>query len=187
MPKIGMGQAPPSKGAKDQKKTIKNLMTYLAPYKMKILIVLIFAAMSSVFSIVGPKLLGKVTTKLTDGLIAYYLGTGLLTDFAYMGRIIIILIALYLASMLCSYIQNYIMTGVSMDVTYNLRKNISKKMQKLPLNYYDTHSHGEILSRITNDVDLISQTLNQSLSQLITSAATIIGVLVMMKIGRAHV
>ncbi|MCH5212496.1 MAG: ABC transporter ATP-binding protein [Oscillospiraceae bacterium] len=170
----------PSKGAKDTKKTFKTLLKYLAPYKIRIFIVMIFAAMSSVFSIVGPKLLGKVTTKLTEGLIAYYLGTGLYTDFVYMARIILILIGLYLVSALCSYIQSWIMTGVSIKVTYNLRKEISKKLQRLPLGYYDTHSNGDILSRITNDVDLISQTLNQSISQLITSFATIIGVIVMM-------
>jgi ATP-binding cassette subfamily B protein len=170
----------PSKGAKDTKKTLKQLLKYLAPYKVKIITVMCFAALSSVFSIVGPKLLGKVTTKLAEGLVAYYMQTGLLTDFVYMGKMILILICLYLASMGCSYIQGYIMTGVSMDVTYNLRKEISRKMQRMPLNYYDTHTNGEILSRITNDVDLISQTLNQSLSQIITSVATMIGIFVMM-------
>ncbi|MBQ7574623.1 MAG: ABC transporter ATP-binding protein [Clostridia bacterium] len=170
----------PSKGAKNSKETTKKLIEYLAPYKIKIFTVMVFAAMSSVFSIVGPKLLGKVTTKLTEGLLAYYMHTGLLTDFVYMGRMIAILILLYLTSMACSYIQSYIMTGVSMDVTYNLRREISRKMQRMPLNYYDTHTNGEILSRITNDVDLISQTLSQSLSQIITSIATILGVLVMM-------
>jgi ATP-binding cassette subfamily B protein len=170
----------PSKGAKDTKKTLKQLLNYLAPYKVKIIMVMCFAALSSVFSIVGPKLLGKVTTKLAEGLVAYYMQTGLLTDFVYMGKMILILIGLYFASMGCSYIQGYIMTGVSMDVTYNLRKEISRKMQRMPLNYYDTHTNGEILSRITNDVDLISQTLNQSLSQIITSVATMLGILVMM-------
>lgn len=178
MPKFGP-QAP-QKGAKNTKKTLKKLIEYLKPYKLKILTVAFFAALSSVFSIVGPKLLGKVTTKLTEGLIAYYLQTGLLTDFVYMGKIIFALILLYITSMLCSYVQSYIMTGVSMDVTYNLRKDISRKMQRMPLNYFDTHTNGEILSRITNDVDLISQTLNQSLSQIITSVATILGILVMM-------
>lgn len=176
----GMNRQAPSKGAKDTKKTLNKLLKYLAPYKVKIIIVMCFAALSSVFSIVGPKLLGKVTTKLAEGLLAYYMRTGLLTDFVYMGKIIAVLVALYLTSMLCSYIQSYIMTGVSMDVTYNLRKDISRKMQRMPLNYFDTHTNGEILSRITNDVDLISQTLNQSLSQIITSVATMLGILVMM-------
>ena len=147
---------------------------------MKIIIVMIFAALSSVFSIVGPKLLGKVTTKLAEGLIAYYFRTGLYMDFAYMGRLIVLLIILYTISMVFSYAQGFIMSGVSMEVTYNLRKEIDQKISRLPLKYYDTTTHGEVLSRITNDVDLISQSLNQSLSQLITSVATVIGVLVMM-------
>lgn len=180
MPPPNRMMGAPSKGAKDTKKTFNTLLKYLAPFKIRIFIVMIFAAMSSVFSIVGPKLLGKVTTKLTEGIIAYYLGTGLYTDFVYMARIILILIGLYIVSALCSYVQGWIMTGVSIKVTYNLRQEISKKMQRLPLGFYDTHSNGDILSRITNDVDLISQTLNQSLSQIITSFATIVGVLVMM-------
>jgi len=111
---------------------------------------------------------------------AYYYGTGLLTDFPYMGRIVAVLVALYLVSAFCSYIQSYIMSSVSMDVTYKLRKNISHKMSRVPLNYYDTRTHGEVLSRVTNDIDLVSQTLNQSITQIITSVATIIGVLTMM-------
>ena len=166
--------------AKDAGKTLRVLLKYLAPYRVKIIIVVIFAALSSIFSIVGPKLLGNVTTKLADGLIAYYYQTGLYMDFAYMGRIIALLIILYIVSMAFSYIQSFIMTSVSMEVTYNLRKEIDQKISRLPLKYYDTTTHGEVLSRVTNDVDLISQSLNQSLSQLITSVATIIGVLGMM-------
>jgi ATP-binding cassette subfamily B protein len=165
---------------KDSRKTLRTLLRYLQPYRVKIIIVMIFAALSSVFSIVGPKLLGKVTTKLAEGLIAYYFGTGLYMDFAYMGRMIVLLIALYSISMAFSYAQNFIMTGVSMQVTYNLRKEIDQKISRLPLKFYDTTTHGEVLSRITNDVDLISQSLNQSISQLITSVATVIGVLAMM-------
>jgi len=175
----GGGFAPGAK-AKDSRKTLQTLLRYLQPYRMKIIIVVVFAALSSVFSIVGPKLLGQVTTKLADGLIAAYLGTGLYMDFAYMGRLIVILISLYLISMIFSYVQAFIMSGVSMEVTYNLRKEIDQKISRLPLKYYDTTTHGEVLSRITNDVDLISQSLNQSISQLITSVATVIGVLVMM-------
>jgi ATP-binding cassette subfamily B multidrug efflux pump len=166
--------------AKDARKTLQTLLRYLQPYRLKIIIVMAFAALSSVFSIVGPKLLGKVTTKLAEGLIAYYFRTGLYMDFAYMGRLIVLLISLYLISMVFSSIQAFMMTGVSMEVTYNLRKEIDRKISRLPLKYYDTCTHGEVLSRITNDVDLISQSLNQSISQLITSVATIIGVLVMM-------
>ena len=166
--------------AKDSRKTLRTLLRYLQPYRVKIIVVMIFAALSSVFSIVGPKLLGNVTTKLAEGLIAYYFGTGLYMDFAYMGRLIALLIALYTISLAFAYAQNFIMTGVSMQVTYNLRKEIDQKISRLPLKFYDTTTHGEVLSRITNDVDLISQSLNQSISQLITSVATVIGVLAMM-------
>lgn len=166
--------------AKDSRKTLQTLLRYLHPYRVKIIIVIVFAALSSVFSIVGPKLLGKVTTKLAEGLIAYYFRTGLYMDFAYMGRLIVLLISLYTISMIFSYAQSFIMSGVSMEVTYNLRKEIDQKISRLPLKYYDTTTHGEVLSRITNDVDMISQSLNQSIAQLITSVATIIGVLVMM-------
>ena len=175
----GMMGAPGAK-AKDSRKTLQTLLRYLQPYRVKIVVVMVFAALSSAFSIVGPKLLGNVTTKLADGLVAYYFRTGLYMDFAYMGRLIALLISLYLISMMFSYVQAFIMAGVSMEVTYNLRKEIDQKINRLPLKYYDTTTHGEILSRITNDVDLISQSLNQSISQLITSVATIIGVLAMM-------
>jgi ATP-binding cassette subfamily B protein len=177
---FGGGRFAPVEKAKDSRKTLQTLLRYLQPYRVKIVIVMVFAALASVFSIVGPKLLGNVTTKLADGLIAYYLGAGLYMDFAYMGRLIVILISLYLISMIFSYIQAFIMSGVSMQVTYNLRKEIDQKISRLPLKYYDTTTHGEVLSRITNDVDLISQSLNQSISQLITSVATVIGVLAMM-------
>ena len=166
--------------ARDSRKTLTTLLRYLQPYQVKIIIVMIFAALSSIFSIVGPKLLGNVTTKLADGLIAYYLGTGLYMDFDYIGRLILLLIILYSISMVFSYAQSFMMSGVSMEVTYNLRKEIDQKISRLPLKFYDTTMHGEVLSRITNDVDLISQSLNQSLSQLVTSVATVIGVLVMM-------
>ncbi|MGB8214051.1 MAG: ABC transporter ATP-binding protein [Anaerolineales bacterium] len=177
---MGGGRFVPVEKAKDSRKTLQVLLHYLQPYQGKIIIVMVFAALSSVFSIVGPKLLGNVTTKLADGLIAYYLGAGLYMDFAYMGRLIVILISLYLISMIFAYIQAFIMSGVSMQVTYDLRKEIDQKISRLPLKYYDTTTHGEVLSRITNDVDLISQSLNQSISQLITSVATVVGVLAMM-------
>ena len=166
--------------AKDSRKTLRTLVRYLQPYRGKILIVMVFAALSSVFSIAGPKLLGNVTTKLAEGLVGYYFRTGLYMDFDFMGRMIVLLITLYTISMVFSYLQSFIMSGVSMEVTYNLRKEIDQKISRLPLKYYDTTTHGEVLSRITNDVDMISQSLNQSIAQLITSIATIIGVLVMM-------
>lgn len=166
--------------AKNFKQTMIKLAKYMEDYRKSIIIVVIFSFFSTIFSIVGPKLLGKATTKLVEGLIAWMAGTGLLTDFVYIRRIVILLIVLYVISFVCSYVQSYIMSKVSMEVTYKLRQNISLKMNKLPLNYYDTRTHGDVLSRVTNDVDLISQTLNQSLTQLITSATTLIGVLAMM-------
>jgi ATP-binding cassette, subfamily B, multidrug efflux pump len=175
----GMGGGGGAK-AKDFNKTIRTLAGYLVPYKVSIITVIFFAFFSTVFSIVGPKLLGKATTKLAEGLFAWYAQTGLLTDFQYIGRIIIILVVLYLISAACSYVQGFIMSKVSMEVTYKLRKNISEKMNRIPLNYYDTRTHGEVLSRITNDVDLVSQTLNQSMTQIITSVTSIVGVLAMM-------
>ena len=182
-PRPGMG--PPAlganpQGAKDFKKTISKLSEYLKEYKLQITIVVLFAMLSSIFSIVGPKVLGKVTTKLVEGLIAYASGTRLLTDFAYMGRLSLILLGLYIISSACSYVQGFIMARVSMNVTYKIRKDISEKMYRIPLNYYDTRTHGEVLSRITNDVDLVSQTLSQSLTQIITSVTSILGIIVMM-------
>ncbi len=176
----GPGFGIPGAKVKDFKKTIRTLASYLTPYKATMLIIIFFALLSTVFSIIGPKLLGKVTTKLAEGLFAWYYNTGLLTDFQYIGRIIFILIILYIISAVCSYVQGYMMTGVSMDVTYKLRKDISEKLNKIPLNYYDTRTHGEILSRLTNDVDLVNQTLNQSLTQIITSVTSIVGILAMM-------
>lgn len=170
----------PGPKAKDFKKTMLTLLQYLSAYKIPVLIVMIFAVFSTVFSIVGPKLLGKVTTKLAEGLIAWLMRTGLYTDFVYIGKMCVLLIGLYVFSALCSYIQSFIMSKVSMEVTYRFRKDISEKINRIPLGYYDTKTHGEILSRITNDVDTVSQTLNQSLTQIITSVTMIIGVLSMM-------
>ena len=166
--------------AKNFKATMLKLLEYIHEYQIQIVIVLIFALFSSIFSIVGPKLLGKVTTKLFEGLMAYTMGTGLLTDFDYINKICMIMMVLYIISAGFAYIQGYIMSGISMKVTYKLRRDISQKMNRLPLKYYDTRTHGEVLSRITNDVDTIAQTLNQSLGQIVTSVATVSGVIVMM-------
>lgn len=166
--------------AKNFKNTMRQLLQYLEEYRPRVYLVMFLAAFSSAFSIAGPKLLGKVTTKLFEGLMAWHLGTGLLTDFAYIRRFIIILVLLYSISAIFSYLQSYIMSEVSMKITYRFRKDISEKMNRLPLKYYDKHTHGDILSRITNDVDTVNQTLNQSLTQIITSIATVLGVLVMM-------
>jgi ATP-binding cassette subfamily B protein len=166
--------------AKNFKSTMLQLLRYIDEFRPRVYLVMFLAAFSSAFSIAGPKLLGKVTTKLFEGLMAWHLGTGLLTDFAYIRRFIIILVLLYSISAIFSYLQSYIMSEVSMKITYRFRKDISEKMNRLPLKYYDKHTHGDILSRITNDVDTVNQTLNQSLTQIITSIATVLGVLVMM-------
>ena len=174
----GLGQK--TEKAKNFKGTMLHLAGYLKHYKISVIVVILFACCSSVFSIVGPKVLGKATTKLFEGLMAWAMGTGLLTDFRYIRNRLLLLVVLYLVSAIFSYLQSYIMSGVSMKITYELRKNISEKMNRLPLNYYDTRTHGEILSRITNDVDTVSQTLNQSLTQMITSVTTLIGIIAMM-------
>ena len=166
--------------AKDVKKTILQFLTYLAPYKIQLIIVVIFAIASTSFSVIGPRVMGRVTTILVDGIVANLLGTGLLTDFRQMGRLFWILVTLYILSAICNFIQEIIMARLAVKVTYKLREEISEKMHKLPINYYDTRSQGEILSRITNDIDMISQTLSTNLTQLITASTTIIGVLIMM-------
>jgi len=179
---MGIGGEGLAQKAKDPKRTIKKLIIYLAPHKMELIAALGFAMFSTVFSVIGPRLLGRVTTALVDGIVAYWLGTGLLTNFPYMMTITGWLIALYIISALCNLTQGIIMARLSVKVTYKLRTEISEKMHKLPINYYDARSrnHGEILSRITNDVDTMSQTLNQNLTQLVSSATTLVGVLVMM-------
>ena len=166
--------------AKDPKAAIKNLMNYLAPHKTAILISLVLALLSTVFSVIGPRLMGRVTTALVDGLVAHWFGTGLLTNFPYMARLTAMLITLYIISSLCNLGQEIIMARLSVKVTYKLRTEISEKMHRLPINYYDTRSHGEILSRVTNDVDTINQTLNRNLTQLVTGVTTVVGTLVMM-------
>jgi ATP-binding cassette subfamily B protein len=166
--------------AKNFKSTIKRLMTYLSNYKLKFIFVIIFAIASSGFGILGPKLLGMATTKIFDGVLSKIDGNFLGIDFIYVGKIISLLIVLYILSSIFAYVQGYIMSKVSMEVSYNMRKQISTKINKLPLRYFDETSHGEILSRVSNDVDTISRTLNQSLSQIITSFVTVAGILIMM-------
>ncbi|MDR3242660.1 MAG: ABC transporter ATP-binding protein/permease [Clostridiales Family XIII bacterium] len=166
--------------SKDFKGTMMTLLKYLAVFRAQISAVIVFAIFSTVFSIAGPKILGKATTKLFEGMIAYFAGTGLLTDIGYIARCILILVALYLISSVFSYIQGYVMAGVSMKITYRFRKDISEKINRLPLRYFDRRTHGEVLSRITNDIDTVSQTLNQSLTQIVTSVTMILGILGMM-------
>ncbi len=166
--------------ANDFKGTMKKLMSYINEYKLAVIIVFIFAAASALFSIVGPKILGKATTKLFEEIMGKISGSGFGIDFDYIARILVILAGLYALSTLFSYIQGWLMSGVSMKVSYKMRKEISQKINKLPLKYFDGTNHGEVLSRVTNDVDTVSQTLNQSLTQIITPITTVIGVLIMM-------
>jgi ATP-binding cassette subfamily B protein len=165
---------------RDFKGTMSKLIQYLGSYKIGILIVMLFAVGSTVFTIIGPKILGRATTKLFEGVMGQIAGSGAGIDFDYIGRIILTTLGLYLASALFSFIQGWIMSGISMDITYRFRKDIAEKINRMPFSYFDGTTHGEVLSRITNDVDTVSQTLNQSLSQIITSVVTVIGVLIMM-------
>ncbi|MCE5170329.1 ABC transporter ATP-binding protein/permease [Paenibacillus profundus] len=172
---MGPGMSMPAEKAKDFKGTLKRLMGYLKPRKYQLITVFIMAVLSTVFTIVSPKIMGKATTKLFEGLMT---GTGI--DFEYIWQILLVLIGLYLVSAMFSYIQQYLMAGVAQRIVYDMRKQVNAKLSRLPLKYFDSRTHGEILSRVTNDVDNISSTLQQSLTQLITSVITIIGVIVMM-------
>ena len=175
----GHGPRMSNEKAKDFKGTMKKLMAYLSTYKIGIFFVIVFAIGSTIFNIVGPKILGKATTEIFKGLVRKVSG-GAGIDFDKIAHIVLTLLCLYLASAVFSFVQGYIMTGVSQKLTYRLRKEISEKINRLPMNYFDTTTHGEVLSRVTNDVDTLSQSLNQSATQMITSVTTIIGVLIMM-------
>jgi ATP-binding cassette subfamily B protein len=166
--------------ARDFKGTMRKLIEYLGPHKTATVIVIILAMASTVFSIFGPKILGQATTKLFEGVIQQISGTGPGIDFNAIGQILLLALGLYILSSLLSYAQGWIMSGVSVDITYNLRKNIAAKINRMPLKYFDGTNHGEILSRITNDVDTVNQTLSQSLSQIITSVTSVVGILIMM-------
>ena len=177
-PMGGRGMRPTEK-AKDFKGAMGKLFRYMGRYKLRFVMVFIFAIAGTIFNIAGPKILGKATTELYTGLVAKVNGTGGI-DFTKIGTILLWTLGLYVASACFSFIQGWIMTGISNDVTYNLRKDISKKINKLPLNYFESRTNGEILSRVTNDVDTLQMSLNQSLTQLITSVTTLIGVFIMM-------
>ncbi|WP_308531135.1 ABC transporter ATP-binding protein [uncultured Paenibacillus sp.] len=177
----GPGMGMPVEKAKDFKGTLKRLIRYLRPHKVQLAAVLVMAILSTVFSIFSPKVMGKATTKLFEGIVAKIQGVpGAEIDFQYVWQIIMILIGLYVLSALFGYVQQYLMAGVAQKTVYDLRKDVNAKLNKLPLKYFDARTHGEILSRVTNDVDNIAGTLQQSLTQLITSILTIIGVIAMM-------
>ena len=178
---MGGGPMAMLKGEKprDFKGTLNKLIKYLGQYRGVILLVWLFAIGSTIASIFGPKILGNATTRLFEGVMAQIAGTGTI-DFTYIGHIIIEVLLLYVFSAMLAYVQGWLMTNVAMNITYRFRKDISEKVNRMPFKYFDGTNHGEILSRITNDVDTVSQTLNQSLTQIITSVTTVIGVLVMM-------
>ena len=165
--------------AKDFKGSIGKLIRYMSKYKFRFVIMLIFAVAGTVFNIVGPKILGKATTELFNGLVAKIGGSGGI-DFTKITQILLFALSLYVCSAIFSFIQGFIMTGISNDVTYSLRRDISGKINRLPLKYYESRTTGEILSRVTNDVDTLQNGLNQSITQLITSVTTLIGVFIMM-------
>ena len=167
--------------ARNFKGTMRNLLAYMRPYRWSIVLVFFFAIASTIFTIIGPKILGHATTKLFEGIKDKVMHVpGAAIDYGYIGHIVIILLILYVISAACAYVQGWIMTGVAMKVTYKFRKDISEKIDRLPFKYFDTRTYGEVLSRVTNDVDTVGNTLNQSLTQIITSVTMIIGVLVMM-------
>ena len=179
MPKHKGGPPMSVEKAKDFKGTVKKLWRYLSKYKIALIIVLLFTIASTIFSVVGPKILGNATTELFNGVISKYTG-GAGINFTKIGKILLFLLALYICSAIFSYIQGIIMTNISQKLAYRLRKEVSKKINKLPMKFYDNKTHGEILSVITNDIDTLSQNLNIEATQVISSVATIIGILIMM-------
>ena len=165
--------------AKDFKGTIGKLLRYIGRYKFAILAVLIVAVGSTIFTVIGPKTMGRATTELANGLMAKIQGTGGI-DFGAIGRILLLVLGMYGVSALFNFIQGYIMTGITQKTSYRMRKEISEKINRMPMKYFETRTYGEVLSRITNDVDTLSNGLNQSITQLITSISTMVGVLIMM-------
>ena len=175
---FGRGMAPGEK-AKDFKGTIRKILKYIGRYKIAVIIVMIFAACSTVFNVLGPKILGRATTELASGLMAKIQGTGGI-DFGKIGMILLTVLSLYLVAMVFGLLQGFIMTGITQKICYRMRREISEKINRMPMKYFESRTYGEVLSRITNDVDTLGVGLNQSITQIITSVATIIGDLVMM-------
>ncbi len=174
----GRGMMPAEK-AKDFNGSVGKLIKYVGSYKIAIFIVMIMAAASTVFNVAGPKVLGKATTGLSEGLMRKIAGTGGI-DFDYIGKILLIVLGLYVCSAIFNFAQGWIMTGISQKICYRLRKEISEKINRMPMKYFESRTYGEVLSRITNDVDTLGMGLNQSITTIITSTATMIGVLIMM-------
>ena len=174
---MGRGMQPGEK-PKDLKGSLGKLLSYIGNFKAAIIVVMIFAA-ASVFNVIGPKTLGKATTALSEGLMAKIQGTGSI-DFTYIGQILLFVLGLYVCSAAFNFIQGWIMTGVTQKICYRMRKEISRKINRMPMKYFESRTYGEVLSRITNDVDTLGQGLNQSITTIITSVATLVGVLIMM-------
>ncbi|HWG85740.1 MAG TPA: ABC transporter ATP-binding protein [Deinococcales bacterium] len=176
-----MGMGMPVQKAKNVRATLRRLIAYLRPHQPQLAVILLTAILSTVFAILGPKILGLATTRLFEGMMAKFTGApGARVDFEYIGRILLILLGLYVISAAFSYLQQWIMAGVAQGVVLDLRRDTNHKLARLPLKYFDSRTHGEVLSRVTNDIDTISNTLQQSVTQLITSVVTIVGVLIMM-------
>ena len=165
--------------AKDFSGSMKKILRYMGKYKVRLALVAVTAMAGTIFNIVGPKILGKATTELFNGLVAKLGGTGGI-DFGKIGQILLFVMGLYFCSAAFSFLQGFIMSGISNDVTYSLRRDISQKTNRLPLKYFESKTTGEVLSRVTNDVDTLQTSLNQSLTQLITSTTTLVGVFIMM-------
>lgn len=175
----GGGIFVPGERPKNFKGSMKKLIAYLGSYKIAIFIVMVLAAVATVFSVAGPKIMAKATNALFDGLMSKIAGTGGI-DFDYIGKILLFTLGLYLFSSVVSFVQGWIMTGISQKISYRLRKDISEKIGRMPMGYFESRTYGEVLSRITNDVDTLGMTLNQSITQIITSVATLLGIIVMM-------
>ncbi|MDD4363790.1 MAG: ABC transporter ATP-binding protein, partial [Atribacterota bacterium] len=189
IPIRGFGRGPgghagltmPVEKAKDFRRTLLRLIDYLKPHKLKIVITFLLAIGSSLFLIISPKVMGRATTKLFEGyLLKLQNVPGAAIDFQYIFNIIFILIILYIFNVVFTYLQHYFMVGVTQKTVYEMRKNIYNKLSNLPLKYFDSRTHGEILSRVTNDIDTISNTLQQSITQLITSMVSLVGIFIMM-------
>ncbi|CEO88880.1 ABC transporter ATP-binding protein [Syntrophaceticus schinkii] len=171
----------PVEKAKDFKGTLKRLLMFLKPHRFKLYTVIVLSVLSTAFSIMSPKIMGKVTTELFEGVLAKHKGipgTGI--DFSYIANILFVLVALYLISAVFNYLQQYIMVDVAQNTVFQMRSEINDKLSKLPLKFFDSHTHGEILSRVTNDVDIISSSLGESFSQVITAIVMLVGIIVMM-------
>ena len=175
----GPGGGPPMEKAKDFKGTLRKLLTYVKPFKAAIIAVMIFAVGSTIFNIAGPKVLSGATTEIFNGLVSKVSG-GSGVDFDKIARILLTVMGMYVLSGSFMFVQGWLMSGVSQKMTYRMRKDISEKIHRIPMKYYESNTHGEVLSRVTNDVDTLGMSLNQSITQLITSVTTLIGVLVMM-------